>query len=138
MTTTRIETIRTPDAGRSIAVVGDIYRFLATAEDTDGKYAIWEAIVPPGGGPPPHVHSRPMHTREQTTLLLLRNHLALPAFFASVACGYHMAEDIFQDVCIAAISHDGGFHDAADDGKSIVAPDFIGGQSTLETSTVKP
>jgi quercetin dioxygenase-like cupin family protein len=41
-----------------VAVVGDVYRFLATGEDTDGKYALWEAIVPPGGGPPPHVHSR--------------------------------------------------------------------------------
>jgi quercetin dioxygenase-like cupin family protein len=39
-------------------VVGDVYRFLATGEDTDGRYALWEAIVPPGGGPPPHVHSR--------------------------------------------------------------------------------
>ena len=44
--------------GRTIAVVGDVYRFLATGEDTDGKYALWEAIVPPGGGPPPHAHSR--------------------------------------------------------------------------------
>jgi quercetin dioxygenase-like cupin family protein len=35
-----------------------VYRFLATADDTDGKYTLWEAIVPPGGGPPPHVHSR--------------------------------------------------------------------------------
>src|SRR5207249_97192 len=51
-------TIRTPGAGRLIGVVGDIYRFLATGEDTDGKYALWEAIVPPGGGPPPHIHSR--------------------------------------------------------------------------------
>ena len=50
--------IRTPTQGRTIAVVGDVYRFLATGEDTNGKYAIWEAIVPPGGGPPPHVHSR--------------------------------------------------------------------------------
>ena len=50
--------IRTPTEGRTIAVVGDVYRFLATGEDTDGKYAMWEAIVPPGGGPPPHVHSR--------------------------------------------------------------------------------
>lgn len=58
MTTTRSETVRTPDAGRTLAVVGDVYRFLATSEDTDGKYAMWEAIVPPGGGPPPHVHSR--------------------------------------------------------------------------------
>ena len=51
-------TIRPPSEGRTIAVVGDVYRFLATGEDTDGKYALWEAIVPPGGGPPPHVHSR--------------------------------------------------------------------------------
>ncbi len=58
MSTSRTETIRTPDAGQSLAVVGDIYRFLATGEDTNGKYAMWEAIVPPGGGPPPHIHSR--------------------------------------------------------------------------------
>lgn len=51
-------TIRRPTEGRTIAVVGDVYRFLATGEDTNGKYAQWEAIVPPGGGPPPHVHSR--------------------------------------------------------------------------------
>lgn len=50
--------IRTPGEGRTIAVVGDVYRFLATGEDTNGKYAMWEAVVPPGGGPPPHVHSR--------------------------------------------------------------------------------
>ena len=50
--------IRKPGEGRTIAVVGDVYRFLATGEDTNGKYALWEAVVPPGGGPPPHVHSR--------------------------------------------------------------------------------
>lgn len=55
---TRSPTIRSPAEGRTIAVVGDVYRFLATGEDTNGKYAVWEAIVPPGGGPPPHVHSR--------------------------------------------------------------------------------
>jgi quercetin dioxygenase-like cupin family protein len=51
-------TIRTPGGGRTVAVVGDVYRFLATGAETNGKYALWEAIVPPGGGPPPHVHSR--------------------------------------------------------------------------------
>jgi mannose-6-phosphate isomerase-like protein (cupin superfamily) len=50
--------IRKPAQGRTVAVVGDVYRFLATGDDTNGKYAVWEAIVPPGGGPPPHVHSR--------------------------------------------------------------------------------
>jgi len=50
--------ISLPGEGRTIAVVGDVYRFLATGAETEGKYAIWEAIVPPGGGPPPHVHRR--------------------------------------------------------------------------------
>ncbi len=54
----RQPTLRSPREGRTIAVVGDVYRFLATGDDTNGKYAMWEAIVPPGGGPPPHVHSR--------------------------------------------------------------------------------
>jgi quercetin dioxygenase-like cupin family protein len=35
-----------------------VYRFLATGAETNGKHALWEALVPPGGGPPPHVHSR--------------------------------------------------------------------------------
>jgi quercetin dioxygenase-like cupin family protein len=54
----RLPTFRKPARGRAIAVVGDVYRFLATGEETNGKYAMWEAIVPPGGGPPPHIHSR--------------------------------------------------------------------------------
>lgn len=62
--------IRNPGEGRTVAVVDgapveDTNRFLATGEDTflatgedtNGKYALWEALVPPGGGPPPHVHS---------------------------------------------------------------------------------
>ena len=50
--------IRNTGEGRTIAVVGDVYRVLATGEDTNGKYALFEALVGPGGGPPPHVHSR--------------------------------------------------------------------------------
>jgi quercetin dioxygenase-like cupin family protein len=50
--------VRKPTEGRTITVVGDVYRFLAVGDDTNGKYAMWEAIVLPGGGPPPHVHSR--------------------------------------------------------------------------------
>jgi quercetin dioxygenase-like cupin family protein len=50
--------VNKPGEGRTVAVVGDVYRFLATGEDTSGKYALWGAFVSPGGGPPPHVHSR--------------------------------------------------------------------------------
>jgi quercetin dioxygenase-like cupin family protein len=51
-------TLRPVGRGRTVAVVGDVYRFLAMSQDTGGKYALWEAIVAPSGGPPPHVHSR--------------------------------------------------------------------------------
>jgi mannose-6-phosphate isomerase-like protein (cupin superfamily) len=44
--------------GRSFWVVGDLYTFLATGEDTNGAYALIHALVPPGGGPPPHIHRR--------------------------------------------------------------------------------
>lgn len=47
-----------PSEGRTIAIVGDVYRFLATGAETGGAYASFEALVPPGGGPPPHVHTR--------------------------------------------------------------------------------
>jgi hypothetical protein len=46
---TQQPTLRTPSEGRTIAVVGDVYRFLATGDETNGKDAMWEAIVPPGG-----------------------------------------------------------------------------------------
>ena len=58
MNMTHQPTLKKAGEGRTIGVVGDIYRFLATGEDTDGRYAVMEAIVPPGGGPPPHIHSR--------------------------------------------------------------------------------
>jgi hypothetical protein len=48
MSGTHQPTLRKPGEGRTIAVIGDVYRFLATGEDTNGKYASWEAIVPPG------------------------------------------------------------------------------------------
>ncbi|WP_020475194.1 cupin domain-containing protein [Zavarzinella formosa] len=58
MSNTQSAYLRKPGEGRVVGVVGDVYRFLATGEETDGRYAQWEAIVPPGGGPPPHIHSR--------------------------------------------------------------------------------
>jgi mannose-6-phosphate isomerase-like protein (cupin superfamily) len=50
--------IRSPQQGSTVSLVGDVYRFLATGEDTNCKYTLIEARVSPDGGPPPHVHSR--------------------------------------------------------------------------------
>jgi len=84
--------LRQPTEGRTIAVVGDVYRFLATGEDTDGKYALWEAIVLPGGGPPSHVH-----TREEEGFYIIEGEItfqigderivATPGMFANMPVG---------------------------------------------------
>jgi len=50
--------IKEPTEGRTIGIVGDIYRFLATSGETGGRYSMFEATVLPGGGPPPHIHRR--------------------------------------------------------------------------------
>ena len=44
--------------GPAFSAVGDVYRILATGEQTGGAYALSEARVLPGGGPPPHIHRR--------------------------------------------------------------------------------
>jgi quercetin dioxygenase-like cupin family protein len=58
MNMTHAPVVRRAAEGRTIGVVGDLYRFLAVGAETDGRYALWEAIVQHGGGPPPHIHSR--------------------------------------------------------------------------------
>jgi quercetin dioxygenase-like cupin family protein len=45
---------------------GDHYTFLVTGEESGGAYFAMEALVPPGGGPPPHIH-----TREDETFYVL-------------------------------------------------------------------
>jgi quercetin dioxygenase-like cupin family protein len=47
---------RPSDGGDLFYGPGDVYRFLVTGEQTGGAYFAMEAIVPPGGGPPPHIH----------------------------------------------------------------------------------
>ena len=45
---------------------GDHYTFLVTGEESGGAYFAMEALVPAGGGPPPHIH-----TREDETYYIL-------------------------------------------------------------------
>lgn len=37
---------------------GDLYSLLVTGKETNNAFFQFEAIVPKGGGPPPHVHTR--------------------------------------------------------------------------------
>lgn len=45
-----------PGAGRSRWVFGDRYTIKADRVSTGGALGLIEALVPPGGGPPPHIH----------------------------------------------------------------------------------
>jgi hypothetical protein len=44
-------TVLQPGDGRSVWVVGDLYTFLATGEDTNGAYALIHATVHDGASP---------------------------------------------------------------------------------------
>ena len=50
--------IRKPGEGPQVSVAGDLYRFLASGDQTGSRFALIHALIPPGGGPPPHVHHR--------------------------------------------------------------------------------
>ena len=47
-----------PGEGQAFSAVGDVYRILASGEQTGGVSVLSEARVLPGGGPPPHIHHR--------------------------------------------------------------------------------
>jgi quercetin dioxygenase-like cupin family protein len=62
MTTTHAATTTgyavAPGEGERIWIVGDTMTLKATSETTGGKLVLLENLTAPGGGPPPHVHTR--------------------------------------------------------------------------------
>ena len=64
--------VRRRGEGRRVATVGDIYTFIAAGAETGGAFSLLHAIVPPGGGPPPHTH-----TREDEAFYVLSGRLAI-------------------------------------------------------------
>jgi len=60
------------NTGRAFWGPGDLYTFLATGDDTGGNYFMLDALVAPGGGPPPH-----RHLREDEAFLLLDGEVSM-------------------------------------------------------------
>lgn len=50
-----------------------------------------------------------MISREQATAILLEERLSLTSFVLTIVRSFHLAEDIFQDVCVKAMLHEGEF-----------------------------
>ncbi len=62
-----------PSEGKTLWVLGDLYRFLADSGDTNGAFALFETTATPGlPGPPPHIHHR-----EDEALYVLEGELEL-------------------------------------------------------------
>jgi quercetin dioxygenase-like cupin family protein len=65
---------RPAETGPAFWGPGDHYTFLVTGDESGGAYFAMEALVPPGGGPPPHIH-----TREDETFYVLEGELRIRA-----------------------------------------------------------
>ena len=47
-----------PGEGRKLWVAEELMTFVVSNEDTCGKYALTDSMVPPQGEAPPHIHHR--------------------------------------------------------------------------------
>ena len=59
-----------PGEGEMRWVVDDLVTFKVSGDDAAGAFTLGEEIIPPQGGPPPH-----MHTREDETFYVLEGEL---------------------------------------------------------------
>jgi quercetin dioxygenase-like cupin family protein len=50
--------VRDPGTGSRLNVLGVTHICKATGAETGGSFSLWEDIVPPGAGAPPHTHTR--------------------------------------------------------------------------------
>jgi quercetin dioxygenase-like cupin family protein len=50
--------IRQPGQGPTMNVLGMTHVYKALSAETGGTFSVWEGIVPPGHGAPPHTHER--------------------------------------------------------------------------------
>jgi quercetin dioxygenase-like cupin family protein len=50
--------VRDPSAGSTLNVLGVTHVYKATGAETAGSFSLWEAVVLPGAGAPPHRHAR--------------------------------------------------------------------------------
>ena len=63
---------RPAGTGHAVWGPGDLYTYLATGKETNNAFFQFEAVVPPGGGPPPHTHSR-----EDESFYIVRGNLEI-------------------------------------------------------------
>jgi mannose-6-phosphate isomerase-like protein (cupin superfamily) len=63
---------RQPGEGPAMNVLGITHLYKALSAETGGAFSLWEAILPPGHGAPPHTHHR-----EDEAFYVLRGELTV-------------------------------------------------------------
>jgi mannose-6-phosphate isomerase-like protein (cupin superfamily) len=71
-----------PGEGKIVWAAGDHYTFKVTGQDTGGTYSLFEGLVPPHAGPPPHFHER-----EFEAFYILEGELTFHTKEGSIAAG---------------------------------------------------
>ena len=77
-----VRVVRPTDEKKTIYGAGDEYAFLAAGDETNGRYFIMEALVPPGAGPPPH-----RQTREEEAFYVLEGTVTFRANDETIEAG---------------------------------------------------
>jgi len=84
-----------PGEGKRLWVTDELITFVATGEDTGGKYSLTDSVVPPNGGPPPHVHHR-----EDEAFWVLEGELEISVgeqtFRAGAGSFVHLPKDVLH------------------------------------------
>jgi len=74
--------VKRPAECKRVGLVGDVYRFVTTGDETGGRYTLLEATVLPGGGPPPHIHRR-----EEETFYVIEGEITFQIGDEKSVCG---------------------------------------------------
>ncbi len=64
--------VSAPGSGKQFQALGDQVTVLLSGEQTGGAFTLVEVVTPPGGGPPPH-----WHTREDECFIVLEGRIEL-------------------------------------------------------------
>jgi mannose-6-phosphate isomerase-like protein (cupin superfamily) len=122
------------------AVGGDLYRFIATREHTQGRFTIYETVTPPGHGAMTHIHSK-----ETESFLILEGQLVVqsndvaydlaPGDFITFpkGCSYSFRNEASESVRFVTFLNPGGLEDFLEIVGQPIGADATSHEPTIES-----
>lgn len=139
----------TEGEGKKLLVADELMTFKASGEDTGGAYALTDSVVPPQGGPPPHVHHR-----EHEAFWILEGELEVTVgeatFVAGTGSFVHLPKDVphaYRNVgagparfltLIVPAGLEGFFEEVGKPGSGVSSPPHFGEEDIEKLLAVAP